>query len=140
MQNIDYFAHFEQPVQFSSVHSLDRLVRRGGNEGRISRDPLPVFSAGGPCEQFWHGHGCPLFNVPRPAFPLTTTASPTLQGATKDGFGEAVVACDMPEPGKFPSLRYQLQSKEANHIHLDAGVRLKSPCVLNSTQCQIQSW
>ena len=31
-------------------------------------------------------------------------ASPNLQGALKDGFGEAVVACDMPEPGKFPSL------------------------------------
>ena len=30
-------------------------------------------------------------------FPLPTTASPTLQGALKDGFGEAVVACDMSE-------------------------------------------
>ena len=39
-----------------------------------------------------------------PAFPLPTTASPTSQGALKDGFGEAVVACDMPEPCKFPSL------------------------------------
>ena len=27
-----------------------------------------------------------------------------LQGALKDDFGEAVVACDMPEPCKFPSL------------------------------------
>ena len=27
-----------------------------------------------------------------------------LQGALKDGFGEAVVVCDMPEPCKFPSL------------------------------------
>ena len=25
-----------------------------GNEGRFNRDLLPVFSAGGPCEQFWH--------------------------------------------------------------------------------------
>ena len=50
------------------------------------------------------GAGCPLFDVVHPAFPLTTTASPTLQGATKDGFGEAVVACDMPEACKFPSL------------------------------------
>ena len=31
-------------------------------------------------------------------------ASPTLQVAWKDGFREAVVACDMPEPCKFPSL------------------------------------
>ena len=63
-----------------------------------------MFSAGGLCEQFWHGLGCPLFDVVHPAFPLPTTASPTLKGALKDGFGEAVVACDMPEPCKFPSL------------------------------------
>ena len=30
-------------------------------------------------------------------------ASLTLQGALKDGFGKAVVACDTPEPCKFPS-------------------------------------
>ena len=39
-------------------------------------------------------------------FFLPTMASPTLQGALKDGFGdgEAVVACDMPVSCKFPSL------------------------------------
>ena len=42
---------------------------------------------GGPCEQFWHGQGCPLSNVPLP-----TKVLPTLQGALTDGFGEAVVA------------------------------------------------
>ena len=31
-------------------------------------------------------------------------ASPTLQGALKNDFGEAVVACSMPELCKFPSL------------------------------------
>ena len=31
-------------------------------------------------------------------------ASPTLQRAPEDGFGEAVVSCDMPEPCKFLSL------------------------------------
>ena len=50
------------------------------------------------------GRRCPLFDVAHPAFPLPTTASPTLQGAPKDGFGEAVVVCDMPELSKFPSL------------------------------------
>ena len=50
------------------------------------------FSAGGPCKQFWHGQVCSLFDVVHPAFPLLTTASPTLQGALKNGFGEAVVA------------------------------------------------
>ena len=73
-------------VEFSAVQSL-------------SRDPLPVFPARSPCEQFWPGQGCPLFGVVHPAFPL-----PTLQGALKDGFREAVVACDMPEPRKIPSL------------------------------------
>ena len=31
-------------------------------------------------------------DVVHPAFPPPTTASPTLQGAVEDGFGEAVVA------------------------------------------------
>ena len=55
-------------------------------------------------EQFWHGQGCPLFDVVHSAFPLPTTASPTLQCAPNDGFGEAVMASDMPKPCKFPSL------------------------------------
>ena len=61
------------------------------------------FSAGGPCEQFWHGQECSLLDVVHPAFPLPTTALSTLQGALKDGFGEAIVACDMSEPCKCPS-------------------------------------
>ena len=44
-----------------------------------------------------------LFDVVHPAFPLPTTASPTLQGALEDGLGEAVVAYDMPKQCKFPS-------------------------------------
>ena len=43
-------------------------------------------------------------DVVHPAFPRLTTASPIIQGALKDGFGEAVVACDIPEPCQFPSL------------------------------------
>ena len=43
-------------------------------------------------------------DVVHPAFLLPTTASPTLKGALKDGFGEAVVASDMIKPCKFPSL------------------------------------
>ena len=35
---------------------------------------------------------------------MPIAASPNLQGAPKDGFGEAVVAFDMPEPREFPSL------------------------------------
>ena len=50
-----------------------------------------------------HWQECPLFDVVHSAFPLPTTVSPTLQGVLKDGFGEAVVVCGMPEPCKFPS-------------------------------------
>ena len=42
--------------------------------------------------------------VVHPAFPLLITASPTLQGALKDGFRQAVLVCDMPKPSKFPYL------------------------------------
>ena len=48
------------------------------------------FSAGGHWEQFWHGQECPLLDAVHPVSPLPTTALPTLQGALKDGFGEAV--------------------------------------------------
>ena len=89
-------------IMFSSVPSP--IGSSGGYEGRFSRDPPPVFYAGGPCEQIWHGQECPLFDVVHPAFSLSTAASSILQGAQNDGLGEAVVACDMPEPCKFPSL------------------------------------
>ena len=61
-------------VQFSRL--TDWVV--GGHEERFSRDPLPVCCTGGHCEQFWHGLGCPLFDVVHSAFPLPTTATPTL--------------------------------------------------------------
>ena len=48
--------------------------------------------------------GSPLFHVVHQAFPLLTMVSPTLQGALKYGFEEAVMVRDMPEPRKFPSL------------------------------------
>ena len=59
---------------------------------------------------FFYGQKCPFFDIVHPAFPLPATASLNLHGALKDGFGEAVVACDMPEPCKFPSL-YSCQKK-----------------------------
>ena len=49
------------------------VVREHGR--RFSRDPLPVLSAEGRCEKFWHGQGCSLFDVVHPAFPLPTKAS-----------------------------------------------------------------
>ena len=92
--------HFRSEYYFSSDQSLDRLGPPGGrggggkHEGQVSRNPPPIFSTGGRWEQFWHGQGCPLFDVVHPAFPLPTTASPTLQGAIKDGSGEAILVCE----------------------------------------------
>ena len=67
----------------------------------------------------WYRQGCPFFDVVHSAFSLPVVASPTLQGALKDGFGEAVMAYDMPEPCKFPSLdscqkRFLQTHKEAD--------------------------
>ena len=87
-------------VQFSPF--IDWVLE--GHEGRFSRNPLPVFSAGCPFEQFRYWQECPLFDVIHPAYPLSTTASPSLQDALKDGLGEAIMACDMSETCKFPSL------------------------------------
>ena len=64
---------------------------------------VPVFSLGGHCEQFWHEQRWPHFDVVYPAFPLPTTASPTLQDALKNGFREAAMAYDMPKIHKLPS-------------------------------------
>ena len=77
----------------------------GGDEGRFSRDPIPIFSVGGHHEQFWHGQGYPLFDVVHLPFPLPTTASPTVQGVLKNGFREVVVTCDVPELCEFPYYR-----------------------------------
>ena len=81
-----------------SVQSLDRLGRRGD-----MRDDSAVIFQSFFCTRPLIVR-CPLFDIVHPAFPLPTTTSPTLQGALKHGFGEAVVACDTPELCKFPSL------------------------------------
>ena len=129
-------------LQFSSVQPLDRLGRWGGHCGRFSRDPLPVLPAEDPCDQFWHGQGCPLFDVVHPAFPLPTKASPTFQDALKDSFEEAAMAHDMSEPCKILSLdKYQkrflwtnkevdLASHQAVGLWLQGGDREKFPLAL----------
>ena len=45
-----------------------------------------------------------FFVVFHSALPLLTALSPTLQDAPEDGFGEAVLAFDMPEPCRFHTL------------------------------------
>ena len=93
------------PVQFSLLIDCVIRGRERGHDGRFRRDPLLVFfSAGGRGEQFWHGQGCPLFDIVHPAFPLPTIASPTLQGTLKDDSREVAVTCDMLERCELPSL------------------------------------
>ena len=51
-------------VLFSQFSSVSWPIGSStGHEGRFSRDSLPIFSAGGPCEQFWQWPGCRLFHV-----------------------------------------------------------------------------
>ena len=99
-------AHTFSSVQFSLL--TDWVVggeRGGGTWETVQQRPFSsLFRWRSSREKFWHEQGCPLLDVAHPAFPMPTTASPSFQGALKDGFGEAVVACDMPEPCKFPSL------------------------------------
>ena len=90
---------------FSSIQFSPWMIRSSGvHEGWFSRNPLPVFSAGGHCEQFWHGQGMFILWYCSSSISSAYHGSPTLQSALKDGFGEAVVACDMPCPCEFPSL------------------------------------
>ena len=92
---------------FRSVQSLGRSGRRGDmrdDSAKILFQVFFFFFSGSPCDQFWHEQGCPVFDVVHAEFSLRTTASPTLQSALKNDFGEAVVACDSPEPCEFPSL------------------------------------
>ena len=63
--------HQLSSVQFSSVpSSVGSSEDMTDMNDEFIRDSLPVFSAGGPCEQFWHGQGCPLFDVVHPAICL----------------------------------------------------------------------
>ena len=80
-----FFFSFFTSVQFISVSWL--IGSSVGRDRQFSRDSLPACcTAGGHCEQFWHGQGCPIFDFVPPAFPLPTIALPTLQGALKRQF------------------------------------------------------
>ena len=56
------------------------------------------------CEQLWHGQRCPLFDLVHPAFPLPTTASPTLQHALKDVLKMLSWRVTCPNHASFPLL------------------------------------
>ena len=93
-----------------------------------------LLSTRGCCQQFWHGQGCPLFDVVRPAIPLPTTYGVAHPPRSPEGcsFGEAVVARDMLEPCRFPSLhscqkRFLWTHKEVDLApHLVVGLTLQA--------------
>ena len=53
-----------------SLKSLNQSGHQGHMWDKSTKIPIPVFSFGGCCEQFWHGLEHPLFDVVHPAVPL----------------------------------------------------------------------
>ena len=99
-----------QGVQFSSVPCLIGSSL-GGGDTRYDSAEIHF--------QFWHGQICPFFDVVHPAFPLPTIALSTVQSALKDGFGEAVEACDVAKPCKFLSLDSSQKRFLQTHMEVD---------------------
>ena len=87
----------------------------GGSWGTIQQRSSILF-----CGRLWHRQGCPLLDIVHPAFPLPTTVLPTLQGALKDGSGEAVAVYDMPKPGKFLLCDCKRAVASKSHADTDA--------------------
>ena len=63
-----------------------------------------VFFAGGCCNLFLHGQGCPLFDKSVQHFLCQPRHQPPSQVVLKDGFVDTVMMLDMPEPCKYLSL------------------------------------
>ena len=62
------FVHSQNDITWQHGHNCASW-QGVGHDGKFNRDPRAVFSAGGQYEQFWHGHGYPLFDIVHPAFP-----------------------------------------------------------------------
>ena len=76
--------------------SLDRLGRRGDMRDDSAEILFHSFLQEAPVGSSGMGRDVYSLMLYIQNFFLPTTASPTLQGALKDGLGEAVVACDVP--------------------------------------------
>ena len=85
-----------------SVQSLDRLGRREDMRDDSADILFQSFLQEALVSSSGMARDLSSLNVVHPAFPLLTTASSTLQGAMKDGFGEAVVTCKYPNHANFP--------------------------------------
>ena len=83
------------------ISSSTRLGRRGNMRDDSAEIVFQCFLQEALVGSSGLGQGSPLFNAVHPAFPLPTTAYPTLQGVMKDNSGEAVVACEIPNHASF---------------------------------------
>ena len=79
-------------------HALLYFHVHNPHQGPVEISPLTDWVIGGTGGMIQRRQGCPLLDIVHQAFLLSTVVVPTLQGALKDGFGEAVVQCDMSEP------------------------------------------
>ena len=105
-------------MRVTSGQSFDRLGYRGDTRDDSAEILLQHFLRKVIVRSFGIGRDVRLlFDVDgvHPAFPLPTMASPTHQGALKDGFEVAVVTGDMPEPCELPSL----DSCQKRSLHVD---------------------
>ena len=94
-----YWEEATVTVQFSPL--TDRVV--GGTWGTIQQwSPSSHFCGRPSCSILAWARDVHALTLSAQHFPLPTSASPTLQGAQKDGFGEAVVTCEIHEPCEFP--------------------------------------
>ena len=95
-------------IQFSSVHSRigSSWEAGGGGRGRGNKrdDSAETFFKLFLKEAIESSSGMDKDVVSSSSISSADRGVAALQGALKDGFGEVVVACDMPETCKFPSL------------------------------------
>ena len=104
-----------------SLQSLDRLGRQGDMKDDSAETLFQSFLQQALASSCGTGRvWCSLYNVVHPTLPLPTPVSPTLQGAPRDGFGEAVMACDMPEPCKLPNLESYRKRFPWTHKQVDS--------------------
>ena len=90
-------------VWFSSVPWL--TGSSGGYDRQFSRDPLPVFSAGGPCQHFWHERDVRSLMFSIQHFLCRSPHCPPSKVPRRMVLERLnIVVCDTPEPCKFPSL------------------------------------
>ena len=86
------------------------------------------------------GKGRPFFDV-HPALPLPTTALPMLQGALKDGFGEAVVACDMADPCEASVIHTRRQAGHNELLYLQVRTAVAtSSASATRTASAVRDW